>query len=63
MPDRPDRFILIILDGLGLRDTRENNAFRLARTPTFNRLFKESPWSTLDASQEAVGLPAVVIGN
>ncbi|HIB03037.1 MAG TPA: 2,3-bisphosphoglycerate-independent phosphoglycerate mutase [Candidatus Marinimicrobia bacterium] len=63
MPDRPDRFILIILDGLGLRDTRENNAFRLARTPTFNRLFKESPWSTLDASQEAVGLPAGVIGN
>ena len=63
MLDRPDKFILIILDGLGLRDAQENNAFRLARTPTFNRLFKECPWSTLDASQQAVGLPGGVIGN
>ena len=48
---------------MGLRDARENNAFRLARTPTFDRLFKKCPWSALNASQQAVGLPDGVIGN
>ena len=63
MVDLPKRFILIILDGLGLRDARENNAFKLARTPTFDRLFSEHPWTALGASQEVVGLPGGVIGN
>ncbi|MEE2876643.1 MAG: 2,3-bisphosphoglycerate-independent phosphoglycerate mutase [Candidatus Neomarinimicrobiota bacterium] len=63
MNDLPKRFILIILDGLGLREARENNAFRLARTPTFDHLFREHPWTALGASQEAVGLPRGVIGN
>ena len=63
MADLPQRFVLIILDGLGLRDARENNAFRMARTPTFDRLFREHPWTALGASQEAVGLPGGVIGN
>lgn len=63
MSDYPSKFILIILDGLGLRDVTENNAFRLAKTPTFDRLFNISPWSILDASQKSVGLPNGVIGN
>ncbi|MBH31511.1 MAG: phosphoglycerate mutase (2,3-diphosphoglycerate-independent) [Candidatus Marinimicrobia bacterium] len=63
MVDLPKRCILIILDGLGLRDARENNAFKLARTPTFDRLLTEHPWTALSASQEAVGLPGGVIGN
>ena len=63
MVDLPRRFILIILDGLGLRETRENNAFKLARTPTFDRLFSKHPWTALGASQQAVGLPCGVIGN
>ena len=63
MSDYPSKFILIILDGLGLRDVTENNAFRLAKTPTFDRLFNICPWSVLDASQKSVGLPNGVIGN
>ena len=63
MSDYPKKFILIILDGLGLRDVRENNAFRLAKTPTFDHLFNICPWSVLDASQKSVGLPNGVIGN
>ncbi|MBF88443.1 MAG: phosphoglycerate mutase (2,3-diphosphoglycerate-independent) [Candidatus Marinimicrobia bacterium] len=63
MTDYPSKFILLILDGLGLRDVTENNAFRLARTPTFDRLFNTCPWSILDASQNSVGLPNGVIGN
>ena len=63
MSDYPSKFILIILDGLGLRDVTENNAFRLAKTPTFDRLFNICPWSVLDASQKSVGLPNGIIGN
>ena len=57
------KFVLIILDGLGLRDAREANAFVLARTPVFDRLFTSCPWTAIEASGEAVGLPAGVIGN
>ena len=55
--------ILIVLDGFGCRKEREFNAIAEASTPRFDRLFRESPWTTLEASGNAVGLPAGQMGN
>ncbi len=55
--------ILIVLDGFGCRKERQYNAIAEARTPRFDRLWCESPWTTLDASGAAVGLPDGQMGN
>ncbi len=62
MADRPF-FILIVLDGFGCRKDREWNAIAQAQKPRFDRLFRESPWTTLDACGTAVGLPPGQMGN
>ena len=54
---------LIILDGWGHREEQEHNAIAQANTPFFDMLWKNYPHTLLDASAEAVGLPAGVIGN
>jgi 2,3-bisphosphoglycerate-independent phosphoglycerate mutase len=55
--------ILIVIDGFGCRKERQYNAIREAETPAFDRLFREMPWTTLDASGAAVGLPDGQMGN
>jgi 2,3-bisphosphoglycerate-independent phosphoglycerate mutase len=55
--------VLVVLDGWGLREQREGNAIRLARTPTYTELIDRFPHSSLVASGEAVGLPAGQMGN
>ena len=55
--------ILIVLDGFGCRRESEWNAIAQADTPRFHRLFSESPWTTLEASGFAVGLPEGQMGN
>lgn len=55
--------ILIVLDGFGCRAEREWNAVLQAKTPAFARLFRESPWTTLEASGLRVGLPEGQMGN
>ena len=45
MIKNPLKFILIILDGFGLRDNKEGNAYALANTPILDKLFKEYPKS------------------
>lgn len=55
--------VLIILDGFGFRKKKESNAIALAKTPNIDRLFKVYPHTTLEASGEAVGLPAGTMGN
>ena len=62
MAERPF-LILIVLDGFGCRKDREWNAIAQASKPRFDQLFRESPWTTLEASGEAVGLPAGQMGN
>tara|TARA_B100000315_G_scaffold257132_1_gene304976 strand:- start:12110 stop:13630 length:1521 start_codon:yes stop_codon:yes gene_type:complete len=57
------KFALIILDGLGLRNEIKGNAFKLAHTPVFDKLFEKYPNSRLEASGTAVGLPEGVMGN
>ncbi len=62
MAERPF-LILIVLDGFGCRREREHNAIAQAKTPTFDRLYREAAWTTLEASGLAVGLPEGQMGN
>ena len=55
--------ILIVIDGFGCRKDREYNAIAQAETPRFDRLYREMPWTTIDASAGAVGLPEGQMGN
>ena len=62
MPDcRPT--VLVILDGVGINPSPEHNALAQARTPNLDRLFAEHPYTTLEASGPAVGLPDGQMGN
>jgi len=55
--------VLVICDGWGEAPPSADNAIALANTPTFDRWRRELPWTTLQASGEAVGLPAGLMGN
>lgn len=55
--------ILIIMDGWGWREEKAANAVRLARTPVFDRLWREYPHTLIEASQKWVGLPMGQMGN
>ncbi|HJF63132.1 MAG TPA: 2,3-bisphosphoglycerate-independent phosphoglycerate mutase [Gordonibacter urolithinfaciens] len=54
---------LIIMDGFGLAEPGPGNAISQARTPNLDALFAERPWTRLEASGEAVGLPEGQMGN
>lgn len=54
---------LIVLDGWGLRDAREGNAVRLARTPVFDEIWEKYPHARLDVSGRSVGLRDGMMGN
>jgi 2,3-bisphosphoglycerate-independent phosphoglycerate mutase len=54
---------LVILDGWGIAPPGPGNAIELAETPVFDRLWREFPHARLEASGEAVGLPAGQMGN
>ncbi len=60
-PIRP--VMLVILDGFGWREASEDNAVRLARTPTFNGLWQSCPHALLHTSGRDVGLPDGQMGN
>ena len=55
--------LLTILDGCGLRDSNDGNAFMNANKPNFDRLWNEFPHSKLNASGTYVGLPDGQMGN
>lgn len=55
--------VLLILDGFGLTDIAEGNAIKLANTPNLDGLFQKYPWTKLEASGLAVGLPQGQMGN
>lgn len=55
--------VLVILDGLGLREERNGNAVALAQTPTLDRLTKTCPMATLLTHGLDVGLPEGQMGN
>lgn len=60
---RPTTTVLIVLDGWGYREDKEHNAIADAQTPFFDSLWNEYAHSTLDASEEKVGLPEGQVGN
>ncbi len=55
--------LLIVIDGFGLAPRGDGNAISSARTPVFDRIFAENPWTSLMASGLDVGLPAGIMGN
>ena len=60
---RPDLLALIILDGFGISEKKEGNAILAAETPFIDKLLEKYPNTILQASGEAVGLPAGQMGN
>ncbi len=57
------KVILAILDGVGYSEKIKGNALRNADTPFLDSLLCNYPYSFLDASGNAVGLPAEQMGN
>ncbi|MCP4022968.1 MAG: 2,3-bisphosphoglycerate-independent phosphoglycerate mutase [Desulfobacteraceae bacterium] len=55
--------MLMILDGWGIKQNKENNAFALAHTPFLDSLINTFPSSKLLCSGNAVGLPDGTMGN
>jgi 2,3-bisphosphoglycerate-independent phosphoglycerate mutase len=54
---------LLILDGFGIKKDELGNAVVAAGTPWIDKLMKEFPHTEIEASGEAVGLPAGQMGN
>jgi 2,3-bisphosphoglycerate-independent phosphoglycerate mutase len=63
MPRNFPLVTLVILDGFGCAPAGPGNAVELAETPVFDRLWREFPHTTIDASGEAAGLPPGQMGN
>src|SRR5437868_11697165 len=65
LPSQPRRgpVMLIVMDGWGLCERREHNAVKLAKTPNYDRLSKEFPYTTLITCGADVGLPKGTMGN
>lgn len=61
MKHRPS--MLMILDGYGISDRKEGNAIAAAKKPNLDVIFSKYPFITIEASGEAVGLPAGQMGN
>lgn len=61
LPKKP--FVLVVLDGWGYREEREHNAILAARTPVWDRLWREYPHGLVSGSGEDVGLPDGQMGN
>src|SRR5512145_1045568 len=61
MPKRPA--VLVILDGWGCREAGPDNAISQAQPKNFERLKAHYPYTCLDCSGRAVGLPRGQMGN
>ena len=60
---RPRPIILVVLDGFGIGRDPAGDAIAAAPMPTWRGLLERWPHSTLQASEEAVGLPPGQMGN
>ena len=61
--DRPRPIVLVVLDGFGIGRDPTGDAIAAAPMPTWRGLLERWPHSTLQASEEAVGLPEGQMGN
>ena len=55
--------VLIVLDGWGYREEKQDNAIASATTPVWDRLWAETPHTLISASGTDVGLPSGQMGN
>lgn len=60
---KKNNVMLMILDGYGLRENKDNNAAMQANTPYLNKVKAEEPMTALDCHGNEVGLPEGVMGN
>ena len=58
-----NKTILVITDGIGHNDSSNFNAFSQANTPTYDNLFKNTPYSLIHTYGKFVGLPDGQMGN
>ena len=63
MTQRPKPVVLIILDGWGYSEDPDSNAITQARTPVWDRLWREFPHTLINTAGAAVGLPGGQMGN
>jgi 2,3-bisphosphoglycerate-independent phosphoglycerate mutase len=63
MPGSYPLVALVVLDGFGCAPPGPGNAVDQAETPVFDRLWREYPHATIEASGEAAGLPPGQMGN
>ena len=59
----PKPVVLCILDGWGHSEPGPRNAISQAKTPVYDKWWRENPRAFLKTSGEAVGLPAGQMGN
>lgn len=55
--------VLVVLDGVGIRDDANFNAVKKARLDTFNSLIENYPMQIINASGKWVGIPDGDMGN
>lgn len=60
---KQEKVILIILDGWGYREEKDHNAIAQARTPNYDRLWRDYPHAVLEAASLSVGLPEGQMGT
>jgi len=58
-----EKVVLVITDGIGHNKSKEYNAFKNAKTPTYDYLFKNVPYSLIHTYGKHVGLPSGQMGN
>ncbi|MCP4402416.1 MAG: 2,3-bisphosphoglycerate-independent phosphoglycerate mutase, partial [bacterium] len=58
-----NKLLLMIMDGVGLRESSEYNALEKAQTPNLHSYFNTYPMTKLNCHGRAVGLPDGVMGN
>ena len=63
MPTKKKTLALIILDGWGYRQDKENNAIAHAHTPVLDKLWETYPSTLISGSGMDVGLPDGQMGN
>lgn len=54
---------LLILDGFGYREAKQDNAIAQAKKPNWDALWKQFPHTLINASEHFVGLPDGQMGN
>jgi 2,3-bisphosphoglycerate-independent phosphoglycerate mutase len=60
---RPHPLALIILDGWGYRESKDNNAIVQAKTPHWDHWWQSYPHTLIEGSGHSVGLPEGQMGN